>query len=62
MPVMVPWAGQLSYCLCRPPVDTQPCHGADVPVLCVLPPALSWSSPCPHGDNWYDPAHECPQS
>ena len=52
---------QLPSCLCRPPVDTSLVTEL-TPRFCVLPPALSWSSPCPHGDNWYDPAHECLQS
>lgn len=52
---------QLSYRPCRLPVDTSLVTEL-TSRFCVLPPALSWSSPCPHGDNWYDPAHECPQS
>ena len=52
---------QLPSCPCRPPVDTS-LVTEPTPRFCVLPPALSWSSPCPHGDNWYDPAHECLQS
>lgn len=51
----MPWAGSC-HTVYAGRRWTPACHGADVPVLCPAP-ALSWSSPCPHGDNWYDPAH-----
>lgn len=52
---------QLPSCPCRQPVDSSLVTEL-MPQFWVLPPALSWSCPCPHGDNWYDPAHECPPS